>query len=192
MGRGACAEDRAVVDDAPAHRHLLLHHAEGFLGAEKRAGEIGIDDGFPALEREIFDRLARPDAGIVEKHVEPAKGFPRLLEEALDLGGISDVGRDRESPPATLLDRARRLIECRGAPPGKNEREACLREGERRGPADPAPGARHKGDFAIRIHEAALPFLSIDPAAGKRRDSAPGDRPLLEEASPGVERAMAA
>jgi hypothetical protein len=50
MGR-----DRAVVDDAPALRVLALHHPEGVLSAEERAGEIDCDHIRPLLVGQVFE-----------------------------------------------------------------------------------------------------------------------------------------
>ena len=61
----------------PPRRRLVLHDAEGVLGAQERAGEVGIHHRLPLLEGEILkiDRRGA-HAGIVEEHVEPAVSAP--------------------------------------------------------------------------------------------------------------------
>ena len=74
--------DRAVVDDAPAARRLVLHQPEGFLRAQERAGQVDVDDALPLLERQVLERDAgRVLAGVVEEHVEPAELLLRGREQ---------------------------------------------------------------------------------------------------------------
>ena len=80
MGR-----DRAVVDDAPTHRLLALHHLEGFLRAEERTGEIDVDDSRPLLVGQLLQqRPGGSDAGIVEQNIEPPEGVSGRREQAPD------------------------------------------------------------------------------------------------------------
>ena len=74
FGARRVRRDRAVVDDAAAARRLILHQPERLLRAQKRAGEIGVDDLAPFLERHVLERQERRvHAGVVEQHVEPAE-----------------------------------------------------------------------------------------------------------------------
>ena len=57
VGARRVRRDRAVVDDAAAARALRLHQPDRALRAEKRAGQIGVDDGLP-----LRDRSAPPSA----------------------------------------------------------------------------------------------------------------------------------
>jgi len=66
---------RAVVDDAAAARVLLLHHAEGMLGAQKGAGQVGLHDAHPLLVGQLLETdAAGADPGIVEQEVDAAVG----------------------------------------------------------------------------------------------------------------------
>ena len=95
VGARGCGADRAVVDDASALRGLVLHDAEGGLGAEEGSrsgwtattGPVGVGE---VLEQRAGDVLA----GVVEQHVEPAMGGLHGGEEGVDRGGVGDVGGD--------------------------------------------------------------------------------------------------
>src|ERR1051326_7546281 len=47
LRRGPGRGPGAVVDDPAAARVLRLHHAEGVLGAQERAGQVGLHDIHP-------------------------------------------------------------------------------------------------------------------------------------------------
>ena len=64
-----------VVDDEPR----LLELLERGLRAQERTGQIGIEDGLPLLEWQIFQRCRwRRHARVVEKQIEP----PEVLHDA--------------------------------------------------------------------------------------------------------------
>ena len=98
IGRGVTARhmrrDRAVVDDATTLRLLALHHAEGMLGAEKRARQVGRDDIRPLLEGQILERdAASAGASIVEQEIDAAVGLFDLIKQRSDRARIGDVSR---------------------------------------------------------------------------------------------------
>ena len=88
----------AVVDDAPALRMLVHHHADCMLGAQESPGEVHINHPLPLLEGEVLHGYRRGTrTGIVEKQVEAAKGFPGSFEQRRDRLRIADI---RLPPPA--------------------------------------------------------------------------------------------
>jgi hypothetical protein len=93
------SRDRPVVDDPPAARILVFHHSERFLRAEKRGGQVDVDDPTPNFDRQIleWDR-GRSRPGVVKKQIKTPEGLPRRLKERSDRMRICHVGRNGESP----------------------------------------------------------------------------------------------
>ena len=84
--------DRAVVDDAPALRLLLLHHAIGVPRAQERAGQVRRDDIRPLLEGQILERdAAGAGAGVIEQQIDAAIGLLDLVEQRGDRRRIGDI-----------------------------------------------------------------------------------------------------
>ena len=51
-----------------------------------------------------FDWLETVDASIVDENIEPAEGPDGLLEQLLYIGGLRDIGLDRDRlAPAALI-----------------------------------------------------------------------------------------
>ncbi len=88
------AEDRhhrADVDDlAEARAH---HFGISRLGGQERAGQVGVDDGVPVLERVFLRALADVGPGVVDEDVEPAqsRGGLRRHPAAVGLSREIDV-----------------------------------------------------------------------------------------------------
>ncbi len=148
--------DRAVVDDPAAHRLLVLHDLEGFLGAQERARQDRVDDGLPALESELLDRGVGAEAGIVEQHVEPPEGLFGLAEQVPYRVRVADIGRDTQGLPLQALDLADDGLQRVGTAAGDDHRKSLSRQRQRRGLADAASPAGDKGDFAVRAHDLGL------------------------------------
>src|SRR5712671_2281830 len=148
--------DRAVVDDPAAHRLLVLHDLEGFLGAQERAGEDRVDDRLPALESQFLDRRRRAEAGIVEQDVEPSESFLGAGEQRPDRVGIADIGRHTERLYLQALDLADDRLQRLRPAAGDDDGEALLGERDRRRLADPASSTGDEGDFPVRAHAESL------------------------------------
>ena len=63
------------------------HAAAGGLAHEERAGQVGVEDGLPAVEGNVLGRLAPRDAGIVHEDVDALHG----LDDLGDGRGVGDV-----------------------------------------------------------------------------------------------------
>ena len=115
IGRGVrpwCVRrDGTVIDNTPTYGRLALHELERFLRTQKCPGQVGVDDGFPLLVGEVFERYGRRTGPcIVEQDVQPAKGLLRLGKEGADGGRITDYKR-RSTKRVTLLA-PRIALEC--------------------------------------------------------------------------------
>jgi hypothetical protein len=149
--------DRAVIDDAPAARVLVLHDAEGGLGAEKHAGEIDVDDLLPFFKRQVFERNGRrAHAGVVEENVEAAERVLGFGEEQIDVARLADIGGNRQRLDAELFDFGDGFFERLLAAAGDDDGVAILCERKRRGFADAGAAAGDEGDF-LRWHFKLLP-----------------------------------
>ncbi len=85
--------DGSVIDDAPAARVLVLHHAERRLRAQEHAGQVDVHHRLPLLKRQILERHAwRVAAGVVEQRVQAAELFLDPGEQRRDLVRLADVG----------------------------------------------------------------------------------------------------
>ena len=145
--------NRAVVDDAPAHRLLVLHQLERLLGAEKRAGEIDVDDVLPLFVGKLVqvDRR-RADAGIVEQQVEVTKSRLCLGEELAHRAGIADIGgndqRARPRKPGLRDD----LLEGLASAPCQGDAIALVQQTQCDGFADTGTGTGDNSGFDGRGH----------------------------------------
>ncbi len=144
--------DRAVVDDPPAHRLLILHDPERLLRAQEGARQDRVDDGLPALERQLFDRRGGAKPGVVEQHIEPTEPLLRLGEDILDRGGIGDIGRHRQDLPAETLDLVRYLLQTVDPPAADHRSKALLRQRDCCRLANPTPSAGDESDLSVRAH----------------------------------------
>jgi hypothetical protein len=79
------------------------HRFDGGLHTQKRPGEVDVDDVLPVGKREILQRVAIDDAGIVDQHVEPAELAHCHLYGGLPLIGLDDVEVDGPGRRAQLL-----------------------------------------------------------------------------------------
>ena len=87
----------------PPRGDLILHDAEGFLRAQERAGEVGVDRGLPFVERQIFERhRGCADAGVVEQQIEPAECLLDACANSalIEAGSAMSAGTARLLPPA--------------------------------------------------------------------------------------------
>ena len=151
--------DRAVVDDAAAARGLVLHDAEGVLGAQERRGEIGVHHRLPLREAEILERhRRRAHAGIVEEHVEPAVDFHHLGEQGGDRSGIGHVGGHRQAL-ADIVAELLGFLQHLHAPPGEHHGEAGLHQRQRCRASDAGAGTGHDCDLVCCLGHCFLAFL---------------------------------
>ncbi len=95
--RGMC-RDRAVVDDAPAPRHLRLHLDEGGAGDVESAAEVHVDDFAPVGGGDLVNRGGgHVGTGVVEDYVDAAKSGGDAGECGIDGGGVGDIARHGDS-----------------------------------------------------------------------------------------------
>ena len=157
VGYGVGARDvggeGAVVDDAPAHRLLVLHDVERLLGAEEGAGEVGVDDGHPLVVGEVFEQDGRrAGSGVVEEDVQPSESVFGFGEEVLYRVGVADVDLNYESARAVVAGLGDCFFQGGQASAGEGDGVSVPEQGERGGLAYAGSGARNDCDLAIRCH----------------------------------------
>jgi hypothetical protein len=141
----------------PALRLLILHQSKRLLGAEKRAGQVDIDDRLPLFDGQLLDRHATcRDAGVVEQHVEPSEGVVRGGEQRAHGRRVGDVGRHRERARTMRTGIRHRLCQQRLAPAGEDDGKAGFEEGQRDGPANSRSRTRYNRHFRGCAHAAIL------------------------------------
>ena len=144
--------DHNDVDDAarllciaPALR-CRLHHEPG-------AVEVGVDDGVPALHREIDRGLWELSAGAVDQDVEPALPGPDLLEQRGHRLRIADVDGMAAGREAMRRDRRDERVDFFRAAAGNDHMRAKPCEQPGRRAADASCAARNQHDLtAERAH----------------------------------------
>ena len=87
--RGAHRRDRRDVDDRAAA--MLAHQRRRRLGADKRPGEVDLQDAAPVFIRGVEQRREHRDAGIVDQRVEPAEACAHRRHGVRHRVGIGDV-----------------------------------------------------------------------------------------------------
>ena len=155
IGRGVRARrvrrDRAVVDDAAAARVLVLHDAEGVLGAQERAGEVGVHHRLPLLEAEVLEiDRRRAHAGVVEQHVQPAVAVHRLGEQGGDRAGVGHVGGNAQAL-ADIVAELLGLFQHLHATPGEHHGEACIHQRQRCRASDAGAGTGDDRDLVCCV-----------------------------------------
>lgn len=145
--------DRAVVDDAPAHRALALHDPERLLRAQERAGQVRADDGLPLLEAHVLERDVRgAETGVVEEQVDAAERRLGALEERLHRGRHADVGRLRDRTRRRRAAFSNRRVERLRAATGKDDAVAVSEQGVGDRFADAGTRAGDDGDLVVWRH----------------------------------------
>ena len=86
-----------------ARRRLRLHHAEGLLDAEERAGQVRVDDALPFGHVELVDRhAARCHAGVIEYEIDAAVARHDGVEQLAHVVGTCYVAGHRIGERARL------------------------------------------------------------------------------------------
>ena len=161
--------DRAVVDDPAAARALVLHDAEGVLGAQERRGQIGRHHRLPLRKAEILEiHRRRAHAGIVEQHIEPAIGRLHLDEQGFDRGGIGHVGGNRQAFAAEGCAEALGLLQLVETPADQHDGEPGLHQRQRCGAADAGAGAGDDSDLLCSLGHGFLPLLLLVSGCDRR------------------------
>lgn len=102
IGRRAGARDRgrdrAVVDNATAHRGLDAHMAKGGAGAKEHASDVNVGEVEPILDIDFVNQGRREcGAGIVEQRVDAAPSLGSGIESDIDLFRVGDIARQDKS-----------------------------------------------------------------------------------------------
>jgi hypothetical protein len=71
---------------------------------DKRATQIGGDHPVEDFQIAFGDRPQRHDADAVHHDINPAEGFQRISEEALDVGGVRHIRLDGDRSSTRGLD----------------------------------------------------------------------------------------
>ena len=69
--------------------------------------EIGLEQTLLVFERNLRQLAVDRDAGIVDPRVQPAERAHRGVGNAIQLGGLGDVGRDINGAPSPAVDLVR-------------------------------------------------------------------------------------
>src|SRR5260370_27054641 len=143
----------AIVDDPSTARHLALHELYRFLGAEKRAGEVGADDCAPLFVREVFKRhWWSAQACIVEEEIQPPERLSRLREKSADRPRVSDVRLNTEHSRSHFRSLGSRGLQRLLMTAGHNDGVPVLRKTKGNSPPDSSAAARDDGHLGHRIH----------------------------------------
>src|SRR5829696_1847895 len=141
--------DRGDVDDGagPPRHHVPADGA----GAVEGAVEPDVEDALPALARHVDGRDPRPDAGIVDEHVEAPEASERLSDGRIHLALIRDIDRGGQGRTAALRDLLghgprRRRVDVRHRDGGAERGES-----HRRRPPDAGPGAGDEDGTAAEV-----------------------------------------
>ena len=103
IGRGIGARcvgrNRAVVDDAPAMRRLILQQTKRPLCAQERARQVDAQHVLPLRKRDVFKaHLRATHAGIVEQHIESPKLLLNKSKQRVHRVRLAAVGTKGVGP----------------------------------------------------------------------------------------------
>ncbi len=137
----------------------------------KRASQVNLDDRIPFVDRHVGQHAVAQNAGIVDEHVEAAKGRDRLIDHpfgAVPIGHVIAIG-DRLAPhgPDFFHNRfggfARPAFACPlSAEIVHHDPGALTREFQAMLPPDTSGAARHDNDAPLaqsRRHSFSLPVI---------------------------------
>lgn len=119
----------------------------GFLPAEDRqcggdtvqdAAQIDVDHVVPCVDVQVLQWGDRPDAGVVDQHVEAPESGDRRVDQADEVRTPPYVGRHADGAAAALPDLGGELLDAIAAPGAEDDRRTAPRQGERGGSACPA------------------------------------------------------
>ena len=135
VGRPRLGRDRERVDDlAAAPRD---HAGHDRLGEEERRREVRRDHAVPGLGREILDRRAVLDAGVVDQDLDRPVRALDACDERLHRGAVEEVAH----LGARGADGLRPGLELFPVAPDHHHRGARRREPFRHGEAKPRAAA---------------------------------------------------
>jgi hypothetical protein len=101
----------AIVDDAPAARRLHFHEPDGFLRAQKRAGQIDAHHRAPLLVGEILHGMpGAPMPALLKSRSSRPNASLRFGEERAHGFGIADIGGHGEHAAAAGTSHGRGLL----------------------------------------------------------------------------------
>ena len=159
--------ERGVDDPAGA---LLAEDLRGELGHREVTLEVDVDDDVPLLFGHVEDHPVAQDAGVVDQDVQPAEVVQGLLYHPLAGGHVGDRVVVGDGVAAGVLDRGHHLVgrrrltvqfaALRAAVVVDHHPRALGSQQERMSASDPASGAGHNRDAAVKsITHLAGPFL---------------------------------
>ncbi len=137
-----------IAPPSPCREEL----ADLVLHAEEDRAEV---DGDDLVEHRVVDLGQRNplelDRRRVDRAVQLAEGRHRAGDEALDVGGIGDVGGDEGRLAARLADQLDGLPAALGSDIGDGDAGAATGEGEGDRPAHPARRAGDERDLPVEL-----------------------------------------
>jgi hypothetical protein len=155
VGRGERqAEDRchrADHDDLAAAR--LAHGGVGRMRADEGAGEVGLEDQPPLVERVGLRRLAHVDPGIVDQDVEPAEALDGTRHQGPAVLLARKVARDRKGARTECGKLGHGRLVLGRIPARHHDRGTGRGEATRDAEPDAAIAARDHGHPARQVEE---------------------------------------
>src|SRR5215468_1414687 len=158
----AAGRDRAVAaEEQNAPVAILDHRLDQRARQAERPVENHTSDQLPICVSRLGEQLVRPDRGIVDQEVDPAKLGQRSGGQRLDLGLFADIGenRDRLHPQFPSLTRDGLRLLLIGARVDHDMRPFAGQPQHSR-TADIAPRSSDERDLAFELaHVAVSPTI---------------------------------
>ena len=161
---GGEPEDAGDVDDRAAR----LHHLGRALRHPVAAVEVDVDHLAEVVGRLLGRGDGRPDAGVVDQHVDAAQVLHRLVDERLAAVGVRDVRAHGDGAPAGGLDELARVLELLDAAGAEGDVRAGLGEGLGERDAEAGRGPGDDGDFSFEAEAVQDGHGGEVPAAARQ------------------------
>ena len=129
-----------MMTPPPCALHLQARGAN----AVEDAGEVGRHDLVEGVDREVQERLANRDPGIVHHDVEPAPPVRHGLHGGLHGGVVGHVGGDDERVAAVGFNQVARLFRRLGAELGQPDARPVQGKSLADGPSEAGAGAGYQ------------------------------------------------
>ena len=115
----------------PPRGDLLLHQPECRLAAQKRPGQVHVDDLTPLVKPELLDGNRRgARAGIVEQQIESAVALPNRLKQRGHRGRGCHIRRNHKGQIPVRAGKLGRLLERFPTAPGQDNPVSLLNQGQ--------------------------------------------------------------
>ena len=83
---------------------LVDHNPADRLAAEKKTGQVGVQDPTPVLFGYFQGRFGDVDAGVVDQDIDATEMLKGLFHPFFNIGFLGNVHRHHQTPAAELAD----------------------------------------------------------------------------------------